>query len=97
MKRSNEQSIQEVIKLLLKEYNLEGKFKQAEVKDVWKNMLGPSVANATGDVYLGKTGILTVYLTSPLVKQELGMMKSRLVRAINEEMGEEVVKDIIIR
>ena len=97
MKRSNEQTIQEVIKLFLKQNKLEGKFKQAEIKDVWKNMLGPSVANVTRDVYLGKTGTLTVYIDSSLVKQELGMMKTRLVQALNEEMGEELVKEINLR
>ena len=83
--------------MFLKQNKLEGKFRQAEIKDVWKKMLGPSVAKVTGDVYLGKSGMLTVYLDSPLVKQELGMMKTRLVAALNEEMGEEVVTGITLR
>ena len=97
MKRSNEQSIQEVLKLVLKDLNLEKKYQQAEVVDVWKRMLGPSVANTTREAFLSKNGTLTVYLDSPLVKQELGMMKTRLIHSLNEEMGQNVVKDLVLR
>ena len=95
-KRSNEQTLQEVLHVILKKYNLEKRFEQAEVANIWNKTLGPSVANQTSRVIL-KDGILTVYLDSTLVKQELNMLKTRLVASLNESMGKEVVKEIRIR
>lgn len=93
MRRKNEQSIGEVLKDFFKTYGLERKYAQAEVGHVWGKLLGPSVANATQKVTLNN-GLLTVYLQSGLVKQELNMMKTRLISALNEELGGEVVKEL---
>jgi len=96
MRKQNEQSLQEVLHEILKKYNLERRFEQAEVADIWNKTLGPSVANQTKRVVL-KNGVLTVYIDSSLVKHELNMLKGRLVASLNETMGKEVVKEIFIR
>lgn len=96
MRKQNEQTLTEVLHEILKKYNLERRFEQAEIADIWNKTLGPSVANQTKRVVL-KNGVLTVYIDSALVKQELSMLKSRLVASLNESMGKEVVKEIIIR
>ena len=93
MRRKNEQSIGEVLKQMLKEYGLERKYEQAEIGHIWGELLGPSAANVTRRVTL-KNGLLTVYLDSGLVKQELGMMRSRLITALNAEVGKELITDI---
>jgi predicted nucleic acid-binding Zn ribbon protein len=93
MRRKNEQSIGEVLKEMFKEYGLERKYEQAEMGHIWATLLGPSVANVTRKVTL-KNGLLTVYLDSTLVKQELQMMRSRLIEALNKEVGKKVVEDI---
>jgi predicted nucleic acid-binding Zn ribbon protein len=96
MKRKNEQTIGEVIGEMIKAYGLEKRLKQAEIGQVWNQLLGPSVAKSTQRVTLSN-GIVTVYLDSGLVKHELNMMRSRLVTALNEAMGSQVVKDVILR
>lgn len=93
MRRKNEQSIGEVLKNMFKEYGLERKYEQAEIGHIWNELLGPSVAKVTRKVTL-KNGLLTVYLDSGLVKQELGMMRSRLIKALNDEVGKELITDI---
>lgn len=95
-KRNNEQTLQEVMQVILKKYNLEKRFEQTEVADIWNKTLGPSVAKQTSRVLL-KDGILTVYLDSALVKQELNMLKTRLIESLNESMGKEVITEIRIR
>ena len=96
MKRQNEQTLQEVLQVILKKYNLEKRFEEAEVADIWNKTLGPSVAHQTRRVVL-KDGILTVYLDSTLVKHELNMLKTRLMESLNESMGKAVIKEIRIR
>jgi predicted nucleic acid-binding Zn ribbon protein len=96
MRRKNEQSIGDVLKDMFKEYGLERKYQRAEIEHVWNDLLGPSVAKVTSKVYL-RDGKLTVFLDSTLVKQELSMMRTRLVSALNEAMGSEVVREVILR
>ena len=93
MRRKNEQPIGEVLKDMFKQYGLERKYQQAEIGYVWNSLLGPSVANVTSRVVL-KNGLLTVFLDSTLVKHELSMMRSRLIVALNEAMGEDLVQEI---
>lgn len=96
MRKQNEQSLKEVLHEILKKYNLERRYEQAEVADIWNKTLGPSVANQTNRVVL-KNGVLTVYIDSALVKQELNMLKSRLVASLNETIGKELITEIYIR
>ena len=96
MRRKNEQSIGEVLKNMFKEYGLERKYQRAEIEHVLNELLGPSVSKVTTKVYL-REGKLTVYLDSSLVKHELNMMRTRLITALNEAMGSEVVKEITLR
>ena len=95
MRRKNEQTIGEVIGEMIKAYGLEKRLKQAEIGQVWNQLLGPSVARCTERVTLNN-GVVTVYLDSSLVKHELNMMKSRLVAALNEAMGSQVVKEVVL-
>jgi len=96
MRKRNEQSLQEVLHEILKKYNLERRFEQAELADIWNKTLGPSVANQTKRVVF-KNGVLTVYIDSALVKHELNMLKSRLVDSLNETVGKPLVTEIHIR
>ena len=60
MRKQNEQSLQEVLHQILKKYNLERGYEQAEVPDIWNKRLGPSVANQTKRVVL-KNAVLTIF------------------------------------
>lgn len=96
MKRKNEQSLKEVMQDILKLYDLEKKFTQAEIGQIWNEMLGPSVAKVTRSVKL-HNGVVTVFLDSSLVKQELNMHRTRLVSALNESIGKDVVMAVELR
>jgi len=96
MKRRNEQTLQDVIKVIIKQYGLEQKFEQIEISQIWGEMLGPSVAKVTRNVKFDK-GVVTVYLDSSLVKQELNMHRSRLAGALNEAIGKNIVTDVLLR
>jgi hypothetical protein len=43
-----------------------------------------------------KSGQLTVHLNSAVVKQELTYIKQDILRQLNDELGEEVILEIVI-
>ena len=61
--------------------------------NLWQVIVGPTVGRVTQKVYINN-GTLCVQLTSSVVKQELIMLKSKIISKINDAVGEGVVKDI---
>ena len=95
MKRTNTLSIRQVIGDVLDEYKISDKLKEARVISAWPEVLGP-LAKSTDKLYI-KNGVLFVNLTSSVIRNELSMMRSALVKALNEKAGGIVITDIVFR
>jgi len=94
MKDNNEQPLKEVINDLLKEYNLEDKLNRSKVIDSWEKVMGLSVAHRTTDIFVGKK-TLYVKLNSAPLREELLYHKDKIIQSLNEEVGAEVINDIV--
>ena len=95
MRRAREQSIGEVIKDLLKNYDITSKFNEAHIVTLWDKLMGPSVAKYTVNIEVEKR-ILFVQLNNAALKQELAYAKERIKKMLNDEIGEEVLLDVRI-
>ena len=96
MKKDNEKEIGKEIKLLFKSYHLDEKIAEVRIKELWEKVMGKSIKNYTTGMHLYK-GVLTVFIESAPLKQDLKFSKENIVARINEELGEKVVKDIVIK
>ncbi len=96
MRRSNVQNIGDVIKDLLKEMQIDQKIKEVGVINSWEEVLGRNVSKATTRLFI-KNKVLFVSLSSPVMRNELLMLKSKIIKALNDKAGEKVVEDIILR
>jgi predicted nucleic acid-binding Zn ribbon protein len=96
MARSNEQTLGEVIKELLKVYRLERGVNSARIINSWERVVGSMIANHTTSIALrGKT--LYVKLDSAALKNELSYAKDKLIRNINEEIESNAVDTIVFQ
>ena len=96
MRRSNTQSLGEVMKEFIKANRIERKLKEVDVVQSWENLLGKTIAGYTRNIYIRKK-ILFVEISSSVVKNELFMMREEIKRKINEKEGEEIVRTIIFK
>ena len=96
MRRSNTQSLGEVMKEFIKANRIERKLKEVDVVQSWEKLLGKTIASYTRNIYIRKK-ILFVEISSSVVKNELFMMREEIKRKINEKEGEEIVKTIIFK
>ena len=80
---------------LIKEYRLEKGLKEAAVLNIWENIAGKVITARTKRTYL-KDGVLHIYLTSSVVRNELMMLRDALRSQINSRAGEEVVREIML-
>ena len=96
-KRINNQSIVgDILNQIIKTNKLESGLDQVSVVDAWKNLMGNGVNNYTRSVAL-RNNVLYVELTSAVLREELSYGKDKIIKIINEELGKEVVKDVVLR
>ena len=96
MRRTESISMKDAIGEFLERYRLKKKFDQTEVISLWKTMFGPVVANRTTQLFF-RDGKLFVSLSSSVLRQELSMNKAKIIQSLNEEMNQEVVKEIVFK
>lgn len=93
---SNESSIGDVLKAFIETNKLQAGMNKIDVQQAWKNLMGNGVNSYTKEVVLKGT-TLYVALTSAVLREELSYGKQKIIKMINEELGKEVVKDVILR
>lgn len=96
MKRNNTEQIGDVIRKFLREEGLESPLNEHRLLEAWKEVLGPTIASYTGELYI-RNQILYVHLTSAVLRQELMMGRELLVRNLNRHVGATVIVNIIFR
>jgi predicted nucleic acid-binding Zn ribbon protein len=96
MRRSKTISIGEAIQDYIKEMNLGPKLKELSLIDSWEDMVGKAISTRTSKVYI-KDKILYVHLKSSIVRNELIMIREALREKLNNQAGEEVIKEIILK
>lgn len=97
MPRHNEHiSLSEALKEFIKENKLETGMDKVNVKEVWVSLMGNGVNNYTTDVQLKNT-TLYVSLSSSVLREELSYGKEKIIKMINEELGKELVKSLVLR
>lgn len=96
-KRLNDNNtIGEVLKEFIQTNKLQPGIDKIEVRDAWKNLMGNGVNNYTREIML-KNDILYVALTSAVLREELSYGREKIVKMINEELGRDVVKEVVLR
>ncbi|MGM0620501.1 MAG: DUF721 domain-containing protein [Bacteroidota bacterium] len=96
MRRSNTQSLAEALRSYISEMRMERKLKEVDVVQSWEEALGKTISKYTRNIYLSK-GILFVEVSSPVVKNELLMMREDIRKRLNDVAGEEMVTKIVFK
>ena len=95
MKQHNDQKIGEALKDMLQKYRLNSKLNQTKVKSLWGELMGPSISRYTKDIVIRRNKLFVTLESSPL-KQELSLGKEKIRKIINERLGDDVIKEVVI-
>lgn len=86
----------EVLRHFISDHKLQTGMDKVAVADAWRNLMGNGVNSYTTEVLLkGKT--LYVSLSSAVLREELSYGKTKMVQMLNEELGREIITEIILR
>ena len=96
IRRSNTQSIKDIISDYLKENNLDKRLDEQEMIRLWYEITGKMVARATKTVEI-RNRKMFVKLSSSVVRNELSMIRDGLIRELNNHFDAPLIDDIVLR
>lgn len=91
-----EYSLGDALKYFLNHSKLKGYMQAMQIEEVWEEIMGKTIAKYTDKIQIqGKTLYITTTM-APL-KQELLYQKENIIKRVNEKLGENVIKDVVIQ
>ncbi|HNB12800.1 MAG TPA: DUF721 domain-containing protein [Bacteroidia bacterium] len=95
-RKTNEESLKEVIEQLLDTYKLRDKLNQVKLMQSWDNIMGEMISKRTEKLIL-KDHTLYIYLNSAPLKEELNYGRERIVQLLNTALESDFIKEVVIR
>ncbi len=96
IRRTEVQSLGSVIKEYLKEKKFDRKLAEVEAINSWESIIGKQIARSTSAIFI-KDEALHLQLKSSIIRNELLMMRSDIIRTINSNAGFELIKSIVLK
>jgi len=96
MRGNNNRKVGDIIRKLMKNPKLAGKLDELDALQIWEELIGTQLCKYIIEQKIYK-GTLYVKLKSPVVRNELSYKKSEFIEKINNELGKELVKDIVLK
>lgn len=85
--------LDDILQRFLREEGLETPLLQKRLIDAWDKIVGPNVTRYTGEKYI-KNQVLFVKINNPALRQDLSMMRSQLIKRLNDTVGTSIISDV---
>tara|TARA_R100001480_G_scaffold51433_1_gene64710 strand:- start:430 stop:726 length:297 start_codon:yes stop_codon:yes gene_type:complete len=89
-------SIGDVLKEFIETNKLDKGLDKVEVKETWHKVMGTAISNYTTNILLDRD-TLYVELSSSVLREELSYGKEKIIRLVNEELGKQLIKKLVLR
>lgn len=95
MKRTDPRLIGDIIAESLRRDGLDTAMAEQRALYMWPEIVGPGVNRYTTRRYVAEGGVMHVYLSSAVLKNELSFHRSSLVEQLNKAAGADVISQIV--
>ncbi len=96
-KRNNDiLNFSEALSNFVSSNKLEKGLEKVNVKDIWAEQMGSGVNNYTTAIEF-KNNILYIQLSSSVLREELSYGKVKIINMLNEALGKDIIKKLILR
>ena len=96
MRKTNDQSIKDVLKDLVETHRLKSKLNQAKVETLWEKLMGKTVTEHTQALRIRNQKLYVTVDSAPL-RQELSYGRGDILTKLNAELGENFLKEVLIK
>ena len=86
----------EAMRQFLQHSRLKGNMLALQITEVWEQIMGKTIARYTDKIEIHGT---TLYITTNVapLKQELMYKKEKIRQRVNESLGENLIREVVIR
>jgi hypothetical protein len=89
-------SLQDALQQFLLKSKMKEKVQALEIKDVWEELMGKTIASYTENIQLiNQQLIITTHIAA--LKNELVFQKEKIRNRVNERFNYHAVKEVVIR
>ena len=89
-------SLQDAIKQFLNQSRLKQGMQSLRIEDIWEEVMGKTIAKYTDKIQVINHTLFITSTVAPL-KNELLYQKEKIIERVNEALGENLVKEVVIK
>ena len=91
-----EYSLGDALRKFLDKSHLKGSIQALQIEEVWEKIMGKTVARYTDKIQIHGHTLYVNTAIAPL-RQELLYQKDKIIQLVNEALGENVIKEVVIK
>ena len=96
MKRDNTNIIGDIVRKLMKNPKLAKKLDELDALTICKEVIGEKLNKYINDIIISN-GKLIIKLKSAVLRNELSYQKTNIITKVNNKLGKEIIKEIILK
>ena len=89
-------SIKDVLGAFVEKNKLQKGIDKVDVAEAWRDVMGPAIAKYTTQIKLDGDRLM-VQLSSSVLREELSYGKEKIRTNLNEQLGREIIKKVVLR
>lgn len=92
----SEYSLRDAIQQFLEKSRIKGDIQAMQIEDVWEQIMGKTIARYTDKLQIFGDRLIITTRVAPL-KQELIYQKEKIILRVNESLGQQVIREVVIQ
>lgn len=89
-------TIGDALREFMNKSRLKPRLNEVRIQENWEQLMGKTISRYTESIQLIDGKLLITTTVAPL-KQELNYSKDKIIKLVNEMLGEAVVREVVIR
>jgi len=86
----------DALKEFMDKSRMKPRLTEVRIQENWEQMMGKTISRYTESIQLIDGKLMITTTVAPL-KQELNYSKDKIIKLVNEMLGERIVREVIIR
>ena len=93
MFRQHPLKVSDMMRVIIRQNGLETPLLQRRLVEAWDTVAGELIAKYTTEKYI-RNQDLCVHIENPALRSEVSMMKTELIRKLNNAVGGQIIREI---
>jgi predicted nucleic acid-binding Zn ribbon protein len=89
-------SMQDALKNFLNQSRLKGDVQALQIEEIWEKLMGKTISKYTDSIKIIHQTLFITTSVAPL-KNELLFQKDNIIKRVNEALGENIIREVIIK